>query len=288
MLKQKGGKKAGSVARKAARATGAKQVRGNRASRGGTRNGKLIVGNWKMNPATPAEVKAILAAIKKAAARAAKAQVVVCPSLVHEGLVLAAAGRSKVGIGAQDVFQKSEGSFTGAVSAPMLAAAGIQYVIVGHSERRALGEGFDVVREKLGRVLAADMIAILCIGEARRDGQGVYLEEIKKQIRDAFHDVDVSVLGRIVVAYEPIWTIGAKEAMQTSQIHEMTIYIRKVLLEKYPADAVKKVRVLYGGSVAAANAAAILGDGEADGLLIGRQSLVAEDFSEIIRIADAL
>ena len=246
---------------------------------------KYLVGNWKMNPDSPEMAKEIFQGIKKVSKNASGVRVIVCPPFVYLQSMVKLSEKSGISIGAQDVFQKEVGSFTGEVSATMLKMTGVQYVIIGHSERRNLGEDSEVIRQKVKLVLNAGLSVVLCVGEKIRDTHGAYLEVVKAQIKDVLAGIDAKLLTKVIVAYEPVWAIGAKEAMNPSQIHEMAIYVRKALREMYDEATVRAVKVLYGGSVTTTNTESILRDGEVDGLLIGRQSLEPKEFSEIISIA---
>jgi triosephosphate isomerase (TIM) len=253
---------------------------------------KYLVGNWKMNPDTPEIAKAIFQGVKKSLKKVSKnatgVKVIVCPPFLYVQSLVKLAEKSGISIGAQDVFQKEAGSFTGEVSATMLKMSGAQYVIIGHSERRNLGEDSEMIRQKVKLALAEGLSVVLCVGEKTRDTHGAYLEVVKSQIKDVLGGIDSKVLSKVIIAYEPVWAIGAKEAMNPSQIHEMAIYVKKALREMYDEATVRAVKVLYGGSVTTANTESIVRDGEVDGLLIGRQSLDPKEFSEIISIANEM
>ncbi len=150
-------------------------------------------------------------------------------------------------------------------------------VIIGHSERRKMGETDEDVNKKVLLALKAKLTPIVCIGETTRDEEGKYLGFIKEQIEKALAGVQKNSLNKIIIAYEPVWAIGASTAMEAPDIHEMTIYIKKTLIDLYKMKSVS-VAILYGGAVDPANAQGILTDGEADGLLVGRQSLDSEAF----------
>jgi len=240
---------------------------------------KLVVGNWKMNPENLDDAKRIASAISRSV-KNLKTKVVLCPPFVFLG--------SLSGIrGAQDVFYESSGAFTGEVSPAQLASVGVEYVIVGHSERRALGETNEIVNKKVRAVLENGMTAIVCAGEKVRDHGGEYLHEIKAQITHALKDVNKRYVSNIVIAYEPVWKIGQREAMSPVEIHEMSIYIRKILHDLY-ASMAEDVKIIYGGSVMADDADRIVGEGNVSGLLVGRESLKPKEFVEIVRLVDSV
>lgn len=240
----------------------------------------LVVGNWKMNPKT-AEAAKKLAANVASRGRAVKAALVVCPphpflSVVPKRLLL----------GAQDVFYEEEGAYTGAVSASMLKSAGVRYVIVGHSERRALGDTHEIVREKLRAALEGGLSAILCVGENIRDDDGSYLQELKEQLRSALLGLSRSLVDRLVLAYEPVWAIGtkAKGVLSGEDALHTHLFVRKVLTDLV-GDRGRRVPILYGGSVSAENAGELYRAGAWQGFLVGRESLDADRFIAIARAA---
>lgn len=245
----------------------------------------LIVANWKMSPETPARAKALFSGIKKAAARAKNAQTVVCPPALYLSS-MATAGKN-VAVGAQDVSYESDGTHTGEISARMLKAAGAKYVIIGHSERRARGETNGIVAKEIGAALKEKLIVILCIGERERDTHGEYFSFIESQLRESLAGIAKKDMGRLVIAYEPVWAIGekAKEADTPEGTFEISLFIRKILATIIGKEKAFAVQVLYGGSVNPNNAAVFLKRGGVQGLLVGRASLDARTFGEILKSA---
>lgn len=251
---------------------------------------KLIVGNWKMNPPTTEEAKAIFRKIKRIAGRIRKSEVVICPSEIHLSALARLASGGKVSLGVQDVFWEDEGFFTGQVSPMQARDAGATYAIVGHSEKRKLGETNEQVAKKLKAVVRDGLVGILCIGEAERDRDGRFYDVLASELLGSLSEVKAEALKKsVVIAYEPIWEIGRADmrAMKPLSVHETSIFIRKVINDAFGAQASHAVPILYGGSVSAENARAIVFDGEMDGLLIGRQSLDANAFSEILKQIDS-
>ncbi|MEK7185633.1 MAG: triose-phosphate isomerase [Patescibacteria group bacterium] len=254
---------------------------------------RLVIANWKMNPQTPDEAKAILAGTRKATESLKYTEVIVCPSFLYFPAAvksITSKVRAKMRVGVQDIFWEDRGSFTGEVSAAMVKAGGGTHVIVGHSERRALGETDEMVGKKVAAVVREDLTAILCIGEGERDVNGNYLSFLKQQLSAGLSGVQKRHVGQIVVAYEPVWAIGKseREALTGSGMHEMTIFIRKLLSDIYGRDIAVQVPILYGGSVTPANAGDIVSEGHTDGLLVGRQSLDPAQFVEILKIVDSI
>ncbi len=188
-------------------------------------------------------------------------------------------------MGAQDVFIGIGVAHTGEVSAEMLKGAGVKYVIIGHSERRAVSDTDEIVREKLFGTLKDGLKVILCVGEKERNEHGVQYPEIKRQLESALLKVPKKFMKNLVIAYEPVWAIGKseKEAMKPEELHEMTIFIKRVLSDLLSKAEIEKVAILYGGSVTKNNAQEIIEKGNVDGLLIGRESLKAENFIELVK-----
>lgn len=245
---------------------------------------KLVVGNWKMNPTRVEDAKAIVSKTKTTAKNLKRTQVVVCPPFIY--IPLFAKGKSsKFFLGAQNAHSETEGSYTGEVSYSNLYQFGVRFVVIGHSERRKMGETDDMVNRKVKSVVNSGMSAIVCVGERERDHNGDYLDFIKNQIIDALRDVPKKLTNQIVIAYEPIWAIGASSSMDARELHQMSIYIKKVLNEMFGAYS-DEVRVLYGGSVDKNNAEELVREGNVAGLLVGRESLKPQGFSEIVKIID--
>ena len=247
---------------------------------------KLIVGNWKMNPVEVEDAKDIVKAVKRASGKLKRSQVVVCPPFVYTSLFSKTKGGNFF-LGAQNANHEMSGSFTGEVSYSMLYQLGVRFVIVGHSERRKMGETDELVNRKVKSVVNSGMSAIICVGESTRDHNGDYLELIKKQIHTALTDVPKKILNQVVIAYEPIWAIGSTQAMGPRDLHEMSIYIKKVLNDMFGV-ASDDIRIIYGGAVDSVNAENLIQEGNVSGFLVGRQSLVPKDFVEIMKAVDSI
>lgn len=244
---------------------------------------KLIAGNWKLNGSLASNADLLAALV--AAPEAAVVDCAVCVPYPYLAQVQAVAGQGAIAIGAQDVSEFSAGAYTGEVSAAMLADFGCRYAIVGHSERRALfGEQDGQVARKAVAALSAGVVPIVCVGEtlAERDA-GQVMKVIGRQLDALAGVLDAAALGRIVIAYEPVWAIGSGRSAAVEQVAEVHAGIRGWLVEHCEAPA--GVRVLYGGSVKPDNAAALFAVPDVDGGLIGGASLVARDFLAICRAA---
>jgi len=243
-----------------------------------------------MYPKTLPEAKAIFAAEKKRVKNIRRAKTVICPPHVFIHPLISALGKGAKGIsvGAQNAFYEDEGARTGETSPKALYSLGATHVIIGHSERRALGETNAVIAQKLSRVAANKLTAILCVGEHSRDEGGAYFKEVSEQLRHSLAGFPRTETKRLVIAYEPIWAIGAKALRPATpaDFHEMSILIRRHVVEQFGKAAGFKVPIIYGGSVDERNASGFLQEGEADGLLVGRVSLSPEQFGAIIHIAE--
>lgn len=241
---------------------------------------KLLVANWKLNPVSVKEAVRIASSIEAASDKGV--EVAVCPSFVHAAAVKGVLKKAR--LGAQNVSVADKGAYTGEVSARMLKDAGVLYVIVGHSERRKMGETSDVVQMKVKKALTAGLRVILCVGEENREDHG-YVSFIKEEVVSALRGTPQRLANNVVIAYEPIWAVGSDMPDTPASMLEMAIYLRKIMFDLYGKKVAESLRVLYGGSVIAKNAAAFFTEGGVDGLLVGRSSLDPKQFAKIIKIA---
>ena len=253
------------------------------------RKKKLIIGNWKMNPVKSAIAKTHFLAVKKGIQTYKNVDVAVAVPFVY----LAELGKlvsARLSLAAQNAAAEKEGPFTGEISPDMLAGCKVTYSILGHSERRALGETNELISRKIKASLKAKLTPVLCVGETDREHGMWHLGSVKTQIEECLAGVPKAALKNIVIAYEPVWAIsstpGHKDA-RPSDFEEMRIYIRKVLTDMV-GTAADETAIIYGGSVDETNAASFLVEGGADGLLPGRASLTPKKFIKIIEIANAI
>lgn len=247
---------------------------------------KLIAGNWKMNgslEANDALVRALVAGLKEQGADAFATAAVCVPAPYLAQVQMLRSG-SSLELGAQDVSQHEKGAFTGEVSAPMLRELGVRYAIVGHSERRQYhGETDALVAEKAKAALAHGVTPIVCVGETLSEREAGKTEEVVKRQLAAVIHVNGHCISEIVVAYEPVWAIGTGRTATPEQAQQVHALLRKQLAAATAhAD---RVHILYGGSMNAGNAAALLAQPDIDGGLIGGASLKAADFLQIIASA---
>ena len=246
---------------------------------------KIIAGNWKMNK-TPSEAVALVNEIKTKVGGAA-CDVVVCPTAVCLPGVVEAVKGSNICVGAQNVHFKESGAYTGELAANMLTEIGVEYVIIGHSERRQyFGETDETVNLRTKAAIAAGLKPIVCVGESLDEREmGVTDDTVRRQTKIAFLGVDAKDAENVVIAYEPVWAIGTGKTATAEQADEVCGIIRDTIKELYGSDTAEKIRIQYGGSMNAKNAEELLGKPNIDGGLIGGASLKAEDFSIIVAAA---
>ncbi len=242
-----------------------------------------------MYPASVKDAREKFVAIKKVAATLRNVQTVVCPPFVFVSDLQKLVTGHRCVVGAQNVWTENEGAYTGEVSPTQLLYIGLAYVVVGHSERRAMGETDELVNKKVITSAKTGLIVVLCVGERERDADGEYLKYIATQIKIALKGIQKKDLKNIVIAYEPIWAIGknALRAASTDDALEVSILIKKTLADLYGKDG-SSVPILYGGSVDAKNAGEFLLKSHVDGLLVGRASLDPKVFVEILKSADKI
>ena len=248
---------------------------------------KIIIGNWKMNPLTGKEAEKLFESIAKSVSRIKKTEVIVCAPFVYLDR-LTKIRTSKIKLGAQDSFGLDIGPFTGEVSPEMLYDIGVRYVILGHSERRTLGENNSDINKKIKGALSAGLVPILCVGESERDENHEYFNIVKTQLEECLAGVSKISISKIIIAYEPIWAISSTANRRDATAldsREMAIFIRKILSDKFGSEA-QSIKIIYGGSANEKDAEDFLKNGGVDGLLPGRAALDAKKFSEIIKIAE--
>ena len=240
----------------------------------------IIAGNWKMNK-TAAEGAALVEELKPLV-KGANCDVVVCVPFTDIPAVSAAAKGSNIHVGAQNVHFAEKGAYTGEISADMLKEFGVEYVIIGHSERRQyFGETDETVNKRMHAALAAGLIPIVCIGESLEERETGKTESVLAvQIEEGFKGLDD--ISKIVIAYEPIWAIGTGKTATAEQANETIAFIRKKCAEVFCPKCAEKVRIQYGGSMNAKNCKELMAMPEIDGGLIGGASLKAEDFAFIV------
>ena len=246
----------------------------------------VIAGNWKMN-FTPAEATAFINEIKPMVAGKDNCDIIFCAPYVTIAAAQEAAKGSNIKIGAENVHFAPKGAYTGEVSAEMLTACGVEYVIIGHSERRQyFGETDETVNLRTKAALAAGMKVILCLGEVKEQRlSGITDEVVAMQTKLDLQGVTAEELKNVIIAYEPVWAIGTGLTATPEQAEETCGSIRKVLATMYGEEVAESVTIQYGGSMNEKNAAELLAKPNVDGGLIGGASLVAEKFTAIVDAA---
>ena len=246
---------------------------------------KIIAGNWKMNK-TPSEAKALVEAIAGKVAGAA-CDVVVCPTAICIPSAIDAAKGSNIAVGAQNVHFKESGAYTGELAGNMLKEAGVEYVIIGHSERRQyFGETDETVNLRTKAAIAAGLTPIVCVGESLIEReQGIMDDTVRRQTKIAFLEVSAEDAKNIVIAYEPVWAIGTGKTATADQADEVCGIIRETIKGLYGTEVADAIRIQYGGSMNAGNAAELLAKPNIDGGLIGGASLKPDDFAVIVDAA---
>ena len=244
----------------------------------------LVIGNWKMNPQSESIALKLSKELKSRLAKNSSVEVVIAPPYVYlDAVQRVRNGSNLFMMGAQNAHSEKLGPHTGEISLPMLQGYGVTHVILGHSERRAEGETDEMVNHKLLAVIKAGMTGVVCVGELKRDHSGHYLSHVETQVRKALIRVSKAKLGHIVIAYEPVWAIGTGTPATTGDVHEMKLFIEKIVSDLYGRNLAQKVRIIYGGSVTGKNAQELYTEGMIDGFLVGGASLHADDFMHIIK-----
>ena len=257
--------------------------------------GRLVAGNWKMHMTTPEAAAAVESFVKMVSAKPL-VDVVVCPPFTALARVHELVKDTPIKLGAQDVFWKEQGAFTGQISARMLADLGVSYCIVGHSETRGrfgkleiepddvryFSETHSTINSKLKTLLYHSITPILCVGETDDERKGGYTDVvIREQLTGALSGIDASELYTLVVAYEPVWAIGTGKTCDAEEAGRVCRFVRSAFADLYNAGVAEELRVLYGGSVKADNAAELFSQPDVDGGLIGGASLDAKSFLAI-------
>jgi len=242
---------------------------------------QLIIANWKCNPKTKEEAEMLFDLVKKGLKDVTEAEIVICPPFVYLASLFGLA------LGAQNCFWEESGAYTGEISTPMIKDLGLEYVIVGHSERRKyFGESDETVNRKIRAVLKEGLTPILCVGETQQERDSGQAEEVlKRQITLAVEGVSADDLSKFALAYEPIWAIGTGNPCDQKEAGKMLLFIRKVLAEIYDSSVAENINILYGGSVNSKNSASYIKEAKFQGLLVGGASLKADEFVELVKSA---
>ncbi len=242
---------------------------------------KIVAGNWKMNM-TPSQAVALVEELKPLVV-SDDVEVVYCVPAIDIVPVVEAVKGTNVVVGAENIYYEEKGAYTGEISPEMLVDAGVKYVVIGHSERRDYFKECDcMLNKKVKKAFEHNLVPILCCGESLEQREmGVTLDWIRLQIKSDLKDITAAQVASMVIAYEPIWAIGTGKTATTEQAQEVCKAIRACIAEMYGTDTAEKVRIQYGGSVNAGNAAELFAQPDIDGGLVGGASLKAE-FGKIV------
>ena len=234
----------------------------------------LVVGNWKCNPVSLVEAKQLFNLIKRGLKNIKKVEVVICPPFIyiptfqHSNILT-------IKLGAQDCFWEKKGAYTGEISPTMLKDLGCQYVLLGHSERKRLGETDEIINKKLKAALSAKLNPIFCLGETEKErDEGEIQNILKSQLEKGLNKISKKEIKNIVIAYEPVWAIGTGNPCHPSEAKKVLLFLRKFF---------KKNLILYGGSVNSKNATPYIKEANFQGFIIGGASLNAKEFIKIVK-----
>ena len=244
----------------------------------------IIAGNWKMNN-TVAEAVDLANGLKDLVKDVDDKEIVLCPPFTALSPLCRCLAQSNLKVGAQDLYWEQKGAYTGEISPLMLKEIGCEYVIIGHSERRAyFAETNETVNKKAKAALSSGLKPIICVGEKLEEKEkGLTEEVVKDHLENGLQDIDSEEVLQAVIAYEPVWAIGTGKTATPGQAQEVHRFIRQLLKNIYGEDIARQIRIEYGGSVKPDNAADLLAQPDIDGALVGGASLDAQSFSEIVK-----
>lgn len=246
---------------------------------------KIIAGNWKMN-CTPAETKELITSLVASEKSDSEVVAIVCPPFTSLSIAAELLSKSGIKLGAQNLSEHESGAYTAEISADMLVAAGVKYVIIGHSERRQYHyENDSLINAKLKIALNNGLLPIFCVGETLKEREAGHSQKVVSgQLLSGMDGLSVENMKNLTVAYEPVWAIGTGKTATPEMAQDMHKFIRENLAKTEPAIAIS-TPILYGGSVKADNAAGLLSQPDIDGALVGGESLSADSFMKIIEAA---
>jgi triosephosphate isomerase (TIM) len=244
----------------------------------------IIAGNWKMNK-TVAEALALVQDLKIELANITEVDIVVCPPFTALSEVTRAIRGSNIGLGAQDMSERSPGAYTGEIAAQMLKDLNVRWVILGHSERRQYHkESDELISRKARAAHAASLQPIICVGETLAEREAGQTERIlETQVRGSLAGLNNSQMVETIIAYEPVWAIGTGKTATTEQAQEAHAFIRGLLVKLFDEATARRVRIQYGGSVRPSNARELMSQPDVDGALVGGASLDARSFADIVK-----
>ena len=248
---------------------------------------KVIAGNWKMHKDLSESQNLISKLINELRKEDVNCDIIICPPFTSLSEAAGLVKNTKVKLGAQNMHYEDKGAFTGEVSAAMLKSVGCEYVILGHSERRAIfSESDEMINKKIKKALGSGLRPIFCIGETLQQREsGTMNDVIKRQVTDGLQHVSTGEMEKIIIAYEPVWAIGTGVTATPQQAQEVHVYVRQLINNIFGDDTAEKLMIQYGGSVKPDNAAELLSQSDIDGALVGGACLEADSFLKIIKSA---
>ncbi len=241
----------------------------------------IVVANWKMNPNSWREAKKLFEMTRTAAESARGVSLVIAPPSIYLREVIKLYKGRRISFAAQNAHFQTSGPYTGEMSMTQIKDARASYVILGHSERRAAGETNEDMRKKVPAALQASLIPIFCVGEQKRSVSGEHFLFVREQLRVGLADVLPGKISQVIIGYEPVWAIGGEKSMSPHDMHEMTIFIRKTIVEMHGEKAMH-VKILYGGSVNETNAATMQNEGTVAGFIVGHVSVEPYRFKALL------
>lgn len=248
---------------------------------------RIIAGNWKMYK-TADEVQSFASEVENKVVVSERVEVVICPPTLYLADLVQKTEKSAIGIGAQTMHDEQEGAFTGEVSPAMLKSVGVNYVIIGHSERRQyFNETDDSVNRKVHAALNAGITPLVCVGESLEEREGgTTVAKVQGQVTAAFKNIEQSDAVKAVIAYEPIWAIGTGKTATAEDANEVCGEIRAAIHQLYGEETAAKIRIQYGGSVNPANIVELLSKEHIDGALVGGASLQPDSFLKLVEAGE--
>ncbi|MBI5415688.1 MAG: triose-phosphate isomerase [Candidatus Omnitrophica bacterium] len=249
----------------------------------------VIAGNWKLNNTTK-QAAELVTLLKRDLGDVTEVDIVVCPVFTALSVMADILMESNIAIGAQNLYWEDSGAFTGEVSAPLLKEIGVQYVIIGHSERRQyFGETNQTVNKKIRAALTHGLIPIVCVGEVLEERESnKTFDVIQSQCKDSLAGLGAEEMKKIIIAYEPVWAIGTGRTATPAQAQEVHHFIRELLFKGWGEEVAQTLRIQYGGSVKPENIAELMAQPDIDGALVGGASLKAEAFVQVVKNSCAL
>lgn len=249
---------------------------------------KIVAGNWKMNNDLNSSAKLISELKNGIQTKSGNTEIVICPPFTSLETAATLVKNSVIRLGAQNMYWEESGAFTGEVSPEMLKSVGCEFVIIGHSERRAIfGEENSLLNKKIASAIKHNLLPIYCVGETLEEREsGITFKVIEKQIREGLSSFTAADLKNLVIAYEPVWAIGTGKTASPQQAQEVHAFIRKLIAEIFGKELAEGMVIQYGGSVKPDNAAELMSQPDIDGALVGGACLKADSFIKIIEAAN--